>query len=130
MEIFTIKLRIQRVGSNIQFCWVPAHVTVVGNEKAQGTAKRALKLKDSEIMKVPFGKSEARSLIRKTVRDSWQKKWDKDVKGRHYHNTQKSVKVKAFKGICRREEECFFKTRTWTYWITINLLFIGKLYMR
>ncbi len=55
-------------------------------------------------MKIPFGKGEAKSLIKKAVRDLWQKKWDTDNKGRHYYNIQKSITVKTFKGKCRKEE--------------------------
>ncbi len=74
LEIFTIMLRIQRAGTDVQLCWVPAHIGVEGNEKADEIAKRALKLKENEIMKIPFGKGEAKSLIKKAVRDLCQKK--------------------------------------------------------
>ncbi len=66
-------LNIERIGINLQFCWVPAHTGVEGNEIADLTAKNALKLKDEEIMKVPFGKGEAKSLIKTKARESWQK---------------------------------------------------------
>lgn len=72
--------------------------------RADLTAKNALKLKYEEIMKVPFGKGEAKSLIKTKVRESWQKKWDIDNKGWHYYNIQKSIHVKTFKEKCRREE--------------------------
>lgn len=111
IEIYTIMLRIQRTGGDVQFVWVPAHVGVVGNEKADEIAKTALKLKDDEIMKVPFGKGEAKSLIRKAVSDEWQNKWDTDNKGRHYYSIQKSIKVKGFKGKYRRDEVIFSRLR-------------------
>ncbi len=47
---------------------------------------------------------EAKSLIKKAVRDLWQKKWDTDNKGRHYYNIQKSITVKTFKGKSRKDE--------------------------
>lgn len=80
-----------------------------GNEKTEETARRALKINDDEIMKVPFGKGEATSLIRKAVRDSWQKKWDTDIKGRHYYSILKSIKMKAFKEESRRERKYSFQ---------------------
>lgn len=70
-----------------------------------------LKLKDDEIMKVLFGKGEAKSFIRKAVSDVWQKKWDTDTKWRHYYSIQKSIKVKGFKGKCRRDEVVFSRLR-------------------
>ena len=43
-----IVLRLQRLGINVQFCSVPAHVE--GNEKTVEVAKRTLKLNDDDIM--------------------------------------------------------------------------------
>ncbi len=40
----------------------------------------------------------ATTLIRKSVRDSWQKRWDTDGKGRHCCNIQRSIDMKVFKG--------------------------------
>lgn len=58
-------------------------------EKADRFAKRVLKFNDDEIMKVPFEKSSAKSLITTAVRDSRQTKWDTDIKGRHYYSIHK-----------------------------------------
>ena len=66
-----IMWRLQRTGINVQFCWC-----VDVNEKADNIAKRALKLINEEIMKISFGKCEVKSIIRKTVRDLWMKKWE------------------------------------------------------
>ncbi len=66
----------------MHFCWVPAHRGVEVNKKEDNVAKRALKASRDEIIKIPFGKGEAKSLIRKAGRDSWQKRWDTDGKGR------------------------------------------------
>ncbi len=126
LEIFTIMLRIQRAGTDVQFCWVPAHIGVEGNEKADEIAKRALKLNENEIMKIPYWKGEAKSLIIKAVRDLWQKKWDTDNKGRHYYNIQKSITVKTFKGKCRKEE-VMLKVKTWTHRIKVNFVFNDKM---
>ena len=46
LEIFMMLLRIERNGTSLQFCWVPAHVGLKGNEEADKMAKSALKLRN------------------------------------------------------------------------------------
>ncbi|MGL5578178.1 MAG: ribonuclease H family protein, partial [Fusobacteriaceae bacterium] len=125
-EISMILLRIHRSGIMIQFCWVPAHVGVEGNEKADSIAKNALKLKEEELMKVPFGKGEAKSIIKTAVENSWQMKWDTDSKGKHYYNILKSIKMKAFKGNYRREEVAFSRIKLGHTGLKSTLFKIGK----
>lgn len=60
-------------------------------------------------MKVPCGKGEAKSFIRKALRDLWQKKrQDADIKkGDTIYSIQKPIKVKACQGKCRRGSGSF-----------------------
>lgn len=55
-EIFMIMLRIERIGINEQFCWVPAQIGVEGNEIADLPAKNALEIRNEirKILNVPF----------------------------------------------------------------------------
>lgn len=73
-------------------------------------------------MKVPF----SWSLTSKAVRDTWQKKWDADEKGRHHYSIQKAINMKDFKG---KRGSDYFKAKTWTYWIQIRSLLNGKVHV-
>lgn len=77
-------------------------------------------------MKANFGKGEAKSIVRTAVGESWQMKWDAESKGRHYYNIQKSIKVKAFKGNYRKEEEVFSRLRLGNTRLKSTLFKMGK----
>ena len=111
MEILMILLRIERNGTSVQFCWVPAHCGVKGNEEADKTAKLALEMKDEEIIQVAYGRGEVRAIIRQAVRETWQREWDNDSKGRQLYKIQKSINVKPFQGKCRKEEVVMARLR-------------------
>ncbi len=58
IEINVMLLRLQRIGIEVQFCWVPDHMGVKGNEQADKLAKRALKVYDNKLIKVAHGRGE------------------------------------------------------------------------
>ena len=61
---------------SITICWIPSHVGVIGNEKADNLAKEALTNPDFPL-EVKLGTSENKSLIMKRVKGLiWQKQWD------------------------------------------------------
>lgn len=126
IEISMLMLRIQRLGISVYFCWVPAHMGVEGNERADRIAKKALKFRKEEILSIPFGKGEAKAVIREAVRELWQRKWDNNYKGRHYHNIQKSINVKLFKGKCRREEVIISRLRFGHTGLNATLFLMAK----
>ena len=51
--IFHILTYLEAVGSGIEFCWLPGHIGIRGNEKADNIAKRVIDNKIHDI-KLPF----------------------------------------------------------------------------
>ena len=68
-----IYLLVNRRGFNIKFCWVPSHVGVVGNERADVAAKAAAGLAHISSMGVPI--SDFKNTIRFYCRNLWQDHW-------------------------------------------------------
>jgi len=91
IELYRL-LRLHRGGIDVQFCWVPAHEGIKGNEIADKLAKEAL-LKVITVT-IPLGKGEGKAVVKRKGLEIWQKCWEEDRKGRTYYKLQKSVILK------------------------------------
>ena len=60
---------------NIIFVWIPSHIGIKGNEKADASAKAALN-KDVQDMCIPY--SDVKCLIDPYVKQLWQNEWDQE----------------------------------------------------
>ncbi len=90
VEMYTLLYRLKVDGIIVYFCWVPAHIGIVGNETADKIAKKTLK-KNSVDVKVPLGRNEIKSVINRKIIRIWQQRWENSSKGRWYYNIVKSV---------------------------------------
>ena len=64
---------------SVCFCWVPAHVGIHGNERADKEAKVACTSSDYEIKKVPH--YDMRRPIKSYILQKWQKRWSSPLLG-------------------------------------------------
>ena len=64
----------KRRGRNIEFCWVPAHVGVLGNERADQLARVAMS--NPQPRRIPIPHRDLFPLIKRRVRESWQNQWE------------------------------------------------------
>ncbi|XP_035985721.1 uncharacterized protein LOC118559100 [Fundulus heteroclitus] len=124
IEIYQSLYRLYRYGIEVQFCWVPAHEGVKGNETADKLAKKALGKQNKD--QISFGKGEGKSIIKKKETEIWQKIWDEDEKGRRLYRVQKSVIWKNYGKRSRREEIIFTRLRTGHTYLNEFLYIIGK----
>ena len=124
-EILQLVTRIVSNGCKLHFLWVPAHVGVMGNEKADKMAKKALEKLEVE-MNVSFSKAEVKSMIWDKVKIMWQEKWDNEVKGRHLYNIQESIRVKRIGSGNRKEEVVLTRLRLGHSALNKTLQVVGK----
>uniref|UniRef100_A0A8C1TCJ5 RNA-directed DNA polymerase from mobile element jockey n=1 Tax=Cyprinus carpio TaxID=7962 RepID=A0A8C1TCJ5_CYPCA len=126
VEIYTLLYRLKAEGIVVYFCWVPAHIGIVGNEKADQLAKEALK-KNLVDIKVPLGRSEVKSVINKEIIKLWQQRWENSSTGRWYYNIEKSVrKNEQFYGRHRKEEVMISRLRFGHTGLNSTLAIMGK----
>ena len=62
-----------RKNIHIHFCWVPAHVGVDGNERADKAAKEASELPNPSPIRIPY--SDFKNIIHFHFKNKWQTRW-------------------------------------------------------
>src|SRR6218665_31366 len=69
--------------SKVHLIWIPSHVNILGNERADALAKMSLNMSDinsTNYLELP----EVFSIIKSHVINEWQRNYDNDSKGQHY----------------------------------------------
>ena len=72
-EIVHILTYLKEVGSQIEFCWIPSHIGIKGNEKADNIAKRVI---DHELYEIKLPFSDFKTRIFNYVNSLFQAKWN------------------------------------------------------
>ena len=117
--------RLTQQGREITFMWVPAHLGIQGNEKADKSAKEAVKKEEVE-MKVKLLKAEGKSLIWKEINMQWSQHWKEQEKGRHLYKLQSVVGEIRCKGDNRTEQVIMSRLRIGHSKLNNTLNIIGK----
>ena len=89
-EIIHLNHSINAAGTTIRFHWIPSHVGLNGNERADKLAKDALDHPAVEI-KVTKESLEIYKQIDDISKARWQQYWDDGFVGRHFYAIQKEV---------------------------------------
>ena len=94
-------------GCSISFCWSPAHVGIVGNEKADALAKAAST--SVSIIQHPLPVNDTKPIIRSTVFSSWQFFWD--LENQKMKEIAVSIKPWKYSPMIRRKEVVLSRLR-------------------
>lgn len=77
----------------IEFLWVPSHINLIGNEKADLAAKR--NLLNSDIYPLAYSIQERYSQVKQRINQKWQQIWNTSNKGRHLFQLQNEITRKT-----------------------------------
>ena len=86
------------------FCWLPSHIGITGNEKADQAAKRAL-AQEPDVSTIPH--TDLLPLSREHIRSQWQNDWNKK-KDNYLYSVQPTLEQRSDKrkraGLTRPEQ--------------------------
>ncbi len=109
LEIHQSPFRLFKLPIEVIFCWVPAHVNIKGNEKANKIATKSTRIRD--VTHIPFGKGETKAMIKKEMIKKWKEMWNTDNSWRKYCSVQKSIKAQGVNRKNRRGESVLTRLR-------------------
>ena len=86
-EIKKVINRLYGLGLKIQICWIPAHVGIPGNEKADEAAKSAV---NSPLFSAKLPVKDYICMLKQIIQTAWQNEWDNES------NNNKLKQIKPF----------------------------------
>ena len=87
---------IKREGRDVEFCWIPSHVGIEGNEKADEAAAQ----RQEEYIPVHY--KDRYSIIKAKIEEDWDEQW-KAKNQKMYAAKKKNGPWERIKGITRKE---------------------------
>ena len=112
-------------GVDIFIQWIPSHVNIPGNERADTLAKQGAKCPQDDTC---ASMDTAKQIIKRTKREIWMKEWSESDKGRaifeHMSTPMKNDEINALK---RQEQVNIFRLRSKHVPLNAHLKRIGVL---
>ncbi|XP_062541044.1 uncharacterized protein LOC134209082 [Armigeres subalbatus] len=108
-DVINISNKIKLKGTEVVLCWVPSHIGIAGNEKADEEAKRALEIEriGSNVMDI----NEARTIIKNQFNYKWQAEWTSTRNNKLREVKQGVVPYKKAIGKTRKESVILARLR-------------------
>lgn len=95
---------IKKSGKGVTLVWIPAHVGIPGNEKADQLAKAATNKKEIEVEMCPSLKDAKRHAASSLI-PIWQERWASTTSSRFYHSIEDRVSMASkYQDVSRRKE--------------------------
>ena len=114
---------LQSLGKDIILCWIPSHIGIPGNEKANKAAKQALNKQISESF-IPF--TDFKPNINQYIYQEWQNEWNNQIHNK-LHEIQSEVgKTPAYMSN-RKHDSIIRRLRIGHTYITHGYLLRGEL---
>jgi hypothetical protein len=107
----------------ILFCWIPSHIGIRGNEKADAAAKLALTLQITDF-KIPY--SDFKMYIDNYISSSWQSDWDRCTSNKLHEIKPQVGNCLSSNRTIRKEEVVLCRTRIGHTYLTHSYLLKGE----
>ena len=95
-EIATTTHQLITRGTEVRFQWVPAHVCLSGNEKADRAAKRGAKGVDSSTVTMKIGLADVYAELTKQVWKQWEKEFHPMATAKEWDDTSPPCRAGVF----------------------------------
>ena len=106
----------------VVFCWLPSHMGITGNEKADAAAKAA---SEKEVFECLLPYSDSRQYIGQYVRDLCQREWDMAVHNK-LHAIKPTIGGQSFTYRSRKEQVILDRLRIGHTRLTHSFLLKGE----
>ena len=103
------KLHYIRNSKNVIFCWIPGHMGIQGNDKADLLAKTALNIPPDKTSKLPY--TDLKYRIKQIITKKWQQLWDDNSQNKLYQIEPLLKERKLDASNSRREETTLSRLR-------------------
>ena len=113
---------IRRRGKNVDFCWVPAHVGVRGNEAVDALARASSLRPASAHCRLPA--SDLHAPLKVALSQHWQLRWD-SVANNKLREVSQSVSARVYPALPRRLETALVRLRIGHTRLTHGFLMCG-----
>ena len=106
----TIISEIQESGKKVTLVWVPAHVGIPGNEKADALAKAATTREQIDRW-IPASIKDVKRAVDRNIIQQWQTRWVSDPRSQHHKTIEKLVSTRSKFQCASRRKEIISKLR-------------------
>ena len=102
--IYSALKTIQDRGLILDMCWIPSHVGLVGNKRADLLAKAVVRNQNTELVIKPE-LTELKERVDDFILSKWQSRWREEKTGRQYFDLEPRVSNQAKYDHKRRQQE-------------------------
>ena len=109
LEILEWLLIAKQRGKEVRFCWVPSHVGICGNERADLLAKSVVSQPEPRRCPLPF--RDIYPIIRSKIKNSWQSEWENIQTNMKMRSLTSSINPWSYPCMPRRIETALCRLR-------------------
>jgi len=120
MEIIERCNELMTINKDVTFCWIPSHVGIKGNDRADAVAKAALQIPISTEIKLPY--IDLKPSIAKHFQSVWQDIWSRATFNKLQPIKPSLGDVKSCSKLSRRDEVVLHRARMGHTYLTHSYL--------